>query len=393
MRIKIIDVDIHHLNQINGLAEYDAVEILFRDGREPVGRSRVACESGFLNLEKIKPFIRDLPAPSPLYPKDENLQTVSVAICTRNRPKVLTAALHSLTSQKYPTDQIIVVDNGCQNEVRDLVKSILPDATYIIERCPGLDFARNRALSIATGDIIAFLDDDAEADPYWTRSISECFTMFPKAAAVIGLILPLELETRAQNLFEANGGFARGFKRRILPHDERRLFRIRLPVIAESIGVGSGCNMAFNTSVLKQLNGFDNALDTGPSLPGGGDLDIIYRVMRAGYELIYEPRAFVRHQHRCTEDEISSQLAGHHKSLIAFLVKTFGVEHGITKAEVLLFLIWRLIKPGLRLILCLLGQDKLPLTFLLRIFVASFKGLGSYQASRRRIEKLLRQNV
>ena len=56
--------------------------------------------------------------------------------------------------------------------------------------------------------------------------------------------------------------------------------------------------MVFRRSVLIDVGGFDEALDTGAPLPGGGDLDIFYRVVRAGVPLIYEPRLVVFHQHR-----------------------------------------------------------------------------------------------
>jgi len=386
MRSKVIDVDIHQLECIDGLEDYDAVEILFRDGREPLGRARIPCNGNSLEAEKIRPMIKDLPPPSPLDVSDKLLPTVTVAICTRNRSDELGNALYSLARQEYHADEIVVVDNGCQEEVRQLVESILPHARYLQERRPGLDFARNLALSKATCEIIAFLDDDTEADPFWVRSVVECFATFPEAGAVTGLILPLELETPAQALFEANGGFARGFTRRVLPQDGLRLLGFRLPLVADSIGVGSGCNMAFRTIVLKQLNGFDEALDMGPPLPGGGDLDIFYRVMRAGYQLVYEPRALVRHRHRDTEEEVRAQLAGHHRSLTAFLIKTLGAERGWARFGIVFFLVWRLTKPGVRLARRAAGRDQVPGPLLLRIWWNCWRGLGAYPKAQKLVQ-------
>ena len=202
MRIKVADYDIQSPGPIDGLSGYDAVEILFRNGQEPVGRARIPCDDDHLDVEKILPHVENLPLPSPLQRPVEPLPTLTVAICTRNRPEELLAALQSLERQEYPADEVLVVDNGCQREVRDLVDSMFPQARYIAERLPGLDFARNRALAEATGEVIAFLDDDAEVDPFWVRSILECFATFPEAGAVTGLILPAELETPAQQLFE-----------------------------------------------------------------------------------------------------------------------------------------------------------------------------------------------
>ena len=56
--------------------------------------------------------------------------------------------------------------------------------------------------------------------------------------------------------------------------------------------------MAFSTAVFRKMGGFDEALDTGAPVPGGGDLDAFYRIIRAGHVLVYEPRFLVFHQHR-----------------------------------------------------------------------------------------------
>lgn len=382
MPARVADVDIRHLDYIDGLAGYDAVEILFRLGREPLGRARITADDNSISPNELQPLIMDLPSPSSLNPPKDSLQTITIAICTLNRLEELSAVLHSLTRQEYSADEIIVVDNGCQEEIRQLVEKILPNGRYVPERRKGLDFARNRAISEATGEIIAFLDDDVEADPFWVKSVAECFASFPKAGAVTGLVLPLELETPAQELFEKYGGFARGFARRVLPRDSKRRFGLQLPLVAEAISVGTGCNMAFKTAVLKQLNGFDEALDTGPPLPGGGDLDIFYRVMRAGYELVYEPRALVRHRHRRSKKGLYEQLSGHERALMAFLIKTLVTERGRARLGVALFLAWRMIKPGWRLVKRLIGRDDLPFNLLVRSLFYTITGLGGYHFSK-----------
>ncbi len=392
MRVKLIDMDIRQLDRIDRLAGYDAVEILFRSGRDPLGRARIPCDGDSIELEEIQALINDLPQPTRFEPPDGPLPTVTVAVCTRNRSEGLTATLRSLAYQEYPADEVLVIDNGCNGNIQPLVESILPDARYIQERRPGLDFARNRAVSSATGDIIAFLDDDAEADPYWVRSVAECFAAFPKAAGVTGLTLPLELETRAQELFEANGGYARGFLRRVLPRDGKRLLGLRVPLVVDTTDVGTGCNMAFRRAVLQQLHGFDEALDTGPSLPGGGDLDMLYRVTKAGHELVYEPRALVHHCHRRSKVDLRTQLTGHQRAFISFLVKTICTEQIWGCVGVTLFLAWRLTKAGYRMIRGMLGYGVLPISFLVYIFGASFVGLGSYHASKWRIRGLARES-
>jgi GT2 family glycosyltransferase len=392
MPVKVVDVDIHNLDRIEGLSGYDAVEILFRAGREPLGRGRLLCSGDSIEPEEFLSLIENLPSPSPLDLPVETLPTVTIAICTRNRPVELAEALRSIARQEYPPDEILVIDNGCQEEIRELTEGIIPNARYVPEHSPGLNFARNRALSETTSEIIAFLDDDAEADPFWVRSIAECFAKFPMSGAVTGLTVPLELDTEAQQLCESNGGFGRGFSRRVLPHHRRRWLGFRLPLVADSIDVGNGCNMAFRNNVLKQLGGFDEALGAGTKLPGGDEMDMFYRVIRAGHELVYEPRALARHRHRRTKTELLEQLKGHQKGLTAFISKTLRGERGFTWIGVALFLAWRLARPGVRMIHRLVGRDALPLHFHARIFLACLAGLGNYQASTRRVQDLVRKS-
>jgi hypothetical protein len=85
---------------------------------------------------------------------------------------------------------------------------------------------------------------------------------------VTGRVEALTLETEAQRLFEANGGFGRGLERVRLPEDARRpLHGRRAPLIAWAVSVGSGCSLAVRRELALGLGGFDEALDLGEVLP------------------------------------------------------------------------------------------------------------------------------
>ena len=86
-------------------------------------------------------------------------------------------------------------------------------ARYVLEPRPGLNFARNRAIAEARGALLAFLDDDVVVDRHWRRGLAEAVGENPDAVAFTGLVLPLELATRAQVIFEQRGGFRRGFEK------------------------------------------------------------------------------------------------------------------------------------------------------------------------------------
>ncbi len=224
---------------------------------------------------------------------------VTAAVCTRGRAAVLGRALASLVAQSLPAE-ILVVDNAPSDEAtRDLVRERFPTVRYIREPVLGLDVARNRALREAVRDVVAFVDDDAVVDQDWATTLRDVFALNPRVAVCTGRVEPFSLASEAQQLFEANGGFARGLVPVRLPRDARRpLHGRRAPLIAWAVSIGSGCSYAVRRDVALALGGFDESLDLGDPLPGGGDHDLLWRALQAGYEVAYEPRALAWHEHR-----------------------------------------------------------------------------------------------
>jgi cellulose synthase/poly-beta-1,6-N-acetylglucosamine synthase-like glycosyltransferase len=79
----------------------------------------------------------------------------------------------------------------------------MPDIRYVQEPRPGLSVARNTGIRQSKGDIIAFTDDDVTVHPNWIARLQQSFPD-PQVMAVTGLVLPAELETEAQFIFEKN---------------------------------------------------------------------------------------------------------------------------------------------------------------------------------------------
>jgi GT2 family glycosyltransferase len=281
--------------------------------------------------------------------------------------------------------EILVVDNAPGGPATEaLVRDAFPEVRYVMEPVPGLDFARNRALRETSREIVAFMDDDVVAGPRMAAAIRDVFRESERIAICTGKVEALSLETEGQRLFEANGGFARGEQRIRLPADrKRRLHGVPVPLIAWSIGVGSGCSFAVRRRTVLELGGFDEALDMGEPLPGGGDLDMLWRVLDAGYEIVYDPAVKARHDHRKDLKASIDQIIGHNRSLIAMLAKSvFSTRHE-SRAAVIAFLAWRLAKPGVRLLSRLAGRDPLSVRALVRMWGSCCLGLGSYASARR----------
>lgn len=310
--------------------------------------------------------------------------SIAVAVCTRDRPVQLARALRSLQAQEGRPATVLVVDNApTSSDAEHLVRRDFPRVRYVREDTQGLDFARNRALREATEQVVAFLDDDAVADAAWVECIGTVFDESESIALCTGKVDPLFMETAGQRLFEANGGFARGNRRIVLPPaGNRRLHGVPAPLIAWSISVGSGCSLAVRRKTALALGGFDVALDLGDALPGGGDLDIIWRTARAGHMVVYDPRVQARHEHRSAVHDTVAQILGHNQSLIVLLDKAVRSTRGRERASVLAFLAWRLLKPFVRLGRKAVGRDPLPISALMRLPVACWRGLGMYPRMR-----------
>jgi GT2 family glycosyltransferase len=315
--------------------------------------------------------------------------SLTVAICTKDRPENLARCLQSLLNLQTSASklEILVIDNAPSNERTQELVASLPGVRYVREPKPGLDFARNRALHSATGELLAFLDDDVVVDRKWLEGLMEAWAENSDAAAFTGLVLPYELATEAQILFEQRGGFRRGFEKirygQVLPGN---------PLHPCGAGIfGAGCNMTFHREILLKIGGFDEALDTGAPLPGGGDLDIFYRIIRAGYPLVYEPQYLVFHQHRREYEKLRRQYWTWGLGFMAFVVKSYQSDP--PQRSQLRRLVWWWIKDQLKQFKdSLRSHHTLPPTMILAEFWGGILGLlGEYPRSLKRVEQIRRK--
>lgn len=310
---------------------------------------------------------------------------VTAAVCTHARPAQLARALDSLLAQRPAPGEILVVDNAPPDDAtRMLLAAQYPGVRYVAEPVMGLDFARNRALQSARGEVVAFLDDDAVAAEGWAGALAAVFDSDPEVAVCTGRVEALGQETEGARLFEANGGFSRGLRSIRLPADARTpLHGRQAPLIAWAVSVGSGCSYAVRRSAALGLGGFDEALDLGAALPGGGDHDLLWRALQAGHSVVYAPSALARHEHRSAAEGVHDQVVGHQRALLAFLSKHLVRAGGSARGPLAGYLAWRLLKPGVRLVRRAVGRDPLPAPVLARMWWNCWAGLVAYPRARR----------
>jgi glycosyltransferase involved in cell wall biosynthesis len=262
---------------------------------------------------------------------------VTVAVCTRDRPRLLQRCLASIAAadavagEEVELDLLVVDNASADDETRRT--AFASGARCVREPIPGLDFARNRAVQESRGEVVAFVDDDAVVDPTWLRTLIRSFAAEPDARAVSGQVLALRVDTPARFEFERTTGFSLGW--------DPTMFTLALgPEMPFRPGMGVGCNMAFRRDALDAVGPFDEALDTGRPLPGGGDLDIMIRMVLAG-GVFFEPSATVFHEHRADWAGLRYQFYTWGKGWAAVLDKWYRSEptyrrriRGVSKAMI-----------------------------------------------------------
>ncbi len=267
-------------------------------------------------------FVHDAGLASSAARGEQAQALVSIVIATCADAEAVVRCVEAIRSAASGPYETIVVENRPE---RSSVKRVLEQrfagerVRYVEEARPGLACARNAGLRAARGELVAFTDDDVVIDRSWLPAIRDAFAASPRVVCVCGLIAPLQLETPTQLLVERFAGYAKGFAPRLYslasPPPDQPLF----PYTAGYFG--SGANMAFRTAALRELGGFDPFLGTGTPARGCEDLDICIRVLSAGDELAYEPRAIVWHRHPSAHAHLRRRAFDYGAALGAMLTK------------------------------------------------------------------------
>jgi glycosyltransferase involved in cell wall biosynthesis len=283
--------------------------------------------------------------------------------------------------------QLLVVDSAPVDDANKKICLEFPSVHYVQEIRPGLNFARNRAIDEAHGELLAYIDQHVQVDRCWLSTLLQTLSEYPEASAYSGQVLPAELETIAQLEFERDGGFRLGFKPQLFDAASRQGFLY--PCDAGQIG--SSVNVIFRRSILRQLWGFDEALNAGDELPGGGVSDLLYRLIRAGHSIAYDPGILVFHSHLREADE----LADHYryvrgKSKMAAAVKNFRTDHQ-NRPRLMLYVGWWFSHRSWCLLKSLLGQYPVTPGILAGELMGGFAGLsGAYGKSNERVRDIKR---
>jgi glycosyltransferase involved in cell wall biosynthesis len=214
---------------------------------------------------------------------------LSIAVCAYNEERRLPECLDALSRLDYPRLQVIVCDDGSTDETRKVAERY--PFTVLALPHGGLSNARNAAMEVATGDIIAYLDADAYCHPEWPYHIA----LSMEDAGVVGTggpNLPVENASRVEQAVAS----APGSPVEVLLTSDR----------AEHV---PGCNMAYRLADLRAIGGFDSTY-----VSAGDDVDVCWRLLDRGGQIAFSAAAQVRHHRRDTIRGYFRQQRGYGRS-------------------------------------------------------------------------------
>lgn len=198
---------------------------------------------------------------------------ISVIVCSYNGARTLRECLNGLVALDYADYEVIVVNDGSTDDTPTIAQDY--PVRLISQPNKGLSAARNVGLDAATGDIVAYIDDDAFPHPYWLRYLTAAFNR----SAHVGIGGP-NLAPPGDGLVAECVAAAPGNPLHVLLSDD----------LAEHI---PGCNMAYRKEALFAIGGFDPRFRAA-----GDDVDLCWRLQDRGWTIGFCPSAMVWHHRR-----------------------------------------------------------------------------------------------
>jgi glycosyltransferase involved in cell wall biosynthesis len=247
--------------------------------------------------------------------------TASIVIATLDRPDDLKECLASI---KHIIDnkeaEVIIVDNNPSSGLTPKALEGIKGVILVKEERKGLSYARNKGFLKASGDIAIALDDDIIVPKNWLQNILKPFED-DSVGAVTGNVLPYSLDNQPQNLFEYYGGLGKGFYD--FEVDEDWFFNFRYKAVP-TWTLGATANAAFRTSFFRdeRVGIMHEALGPGAPSGVGEDTYLFYKILKAGFKIRYNSKAYLRHKHRRTIQAFKKQLYNYSKGHIAYNLVT-----------------------------------------------------------------------
>lgn len=236
-----------------------------------------AGEEQTLELLAVRGFAERLTTPAI---GDANLPLISIVIPVKDRAEELGRCLSSLEQLDYPQErlEIIVVDDGSSDASPSVAIRFGCRLVATDEPGSGPAAARNLGVSVAKGEILAFIDSDCTASSGWLRELVGGFTD-PTLAAVGGLVDGMR-DAGSLDRYEAvMSSLTLGT-------------RVLTGAAGDDTFYLPSCNLLVRAEAFRSLAGFC------PELHVGEDVDLSWRLRDAGWRISYLPAGRIWHEHR-----------------------------------------------------------------------------------------------
>jgi GT2 family glycosyltransferase len=218
---------------------------------------------------------------------------MTVSICIGSvRHHTLEFTVRSLQAQTVQDFEVVIVGQGPSAELTALGARLAaedPRIRYVHLDRTGAARARNAAVVAASGDIIAFLDDDCEAAPTWLEEILAAFDADPSIGAIGGAVVAPDVTGRRFCACPA-------YDPAEVVYDPGLTWR------QPPTGWGwIGANFAIRREVFLSVGSFDEQLGPGTRFPVAEDTDLLFRLEDAAVKMLSTPRPIVLHTYgaRC----------------------------------------------------------------------------------------------
>ncbi|MCS6582694.1 glycosyltransferase [Curtobacterium citreum] len=306
---------------LQGSAGYGRARLLVRDHGEPLGfveteiteRRRIG---GTIDVRALLRAIRPMPAPERRPAAGLVLPSVTVVLCTDGAAGT---TMRSVLANGHPDFDVVVVSHGADDGGVATVDISGRRVTTIPAPEGGLAAARNAGLLVATGDVVAFVDEGAVVDGDWIAAIARAFAADPDVACVTGLVPSAELRTPAQRWHDDRTPGGRTVRRRVFRLDDP-VDDLPLHPFAAS-AYGTGANLAVHRATALRIGGFDTAFGPGTRVGGGDDLDLFTRLLFAGSAIAVEPAAIAWQRSADDVASLRAAAAAHGHGLGAWMTK------------------------------------------------------------------------
>ncbi|MBY0497765.1 MAG: glycosyltransferase [Cyanobacteria bacterium] len=213
--------------------------------------------------------------------------SVTVIVCTRDRPRELERCLQALQRQRCAPFDLLIVDNGTGTDAAMVCRAY--GAAYIREPQAGLTRARNLGARAASGHLVAYIDDDAIAEPGWLEALV-CEFADPQVGAAVGRTRYMHAVGDSLEMTESEAPESAVRRRATVDRTTADWF-----TRACFGGIGDGNTMAFRRRLLTDAVRFDERIGRGQLIDGGDEHVAFASLIADGYRVVHTPAAVVRH--------------------------------------------------------------------------------------------------